>query len=100
VTGDCHLQADVSVNGGFKHMTSEHKPRRQVEYHEPDAKRLRDYAREVCDDLAAQTGDTINTNDMVNGLTDFMRIAGRIQAKYMNRVTQVDTAPEQQYGDK
>jgi hypothetical protein len=56
---------------------------RRVEYVVPDSRKLRRYAREVCNDLAEKGDALLSDREVVNGLTEFMRIAGRIQAKYL-----------------
>lgn len=80
-------------------MSEHHTSKRRIEYIPPDAGTLRQYAREICDDLAVQGDESICDRDVVNGLTEFMLIAGRIQAKYLNRLASVDTPKDSQYGE-
>ncbi|MEL7233776.1 MAG: hypothetical protein AAFV33_18560 [Chloroflexota bacterium] len=80
-------------------MSGKSTPGRRVEYVAPDVRKLRQYAREVCDDLAEKGDESLNDRDVVNGLTEFMRIAGRIQAKYLNRLVSVDSSDDPQYGE-
>ncbi len=72
-------------------MMADQSPKRRIEYLPPAREDIFACAQEVCDRMAAQHGDTFADPDIVHGLAEFMRIAARIHAKHLNRVTQVDT---------
>ena len=66
-----------------------------IEYCAPPRAALRTYAREIC----AHTGRTsfrfwFRCPEIVEGLAEFMKIAGTIQAKHLNRTQGVDNAPK------
>ena len=80
-------------------MTGTPDRKRNVQYVVPEPKALRTYARSVCDDLAQVTDASLADRDVVNGLAEFMRIAGRIQARYLNQSGAVDSPQTPGYGE-
>ncbi len=79
-------------------MSENQTSQRRVAYVAPEAKQLQQYARDICNDLAEEVDASLAHRDVVNGLAEFMRIAGRIQAKYLNRLASVDSPDEPEYG--
>ena len=81
----------MSTVGKQKH------PERPVEYVAPSDEAISAFARSICDQLA-ETGDSHCARlEVVNGLTDFLKLAGRIQAKYLNRSQVVDNRDNSEY---
>jgi hypothetical protein len=75
-------------------MAADSKLRRRVEYYVPDQEAIDQYARFVCEQVAERRGSAFCEPEVIRGLAEFMKIAGTIQAKYLNRANQVDNNAE------
>jgi hypothetical protein len=64
--------------------------RRRIEYLPPAQEDIHDYARAICQKIAAEHDPAYATPEIVFGLAQFMKIAGRIQAKHLNRLVDND----------
>ena len=59
---------------------------RSVTYVAPDGKVVRQFARDVCEQLAQQRGDARYTDpEVVNGLADCLDYLAQLLVKYVNR---------------
>lgn len=72
-------------------MGNKQELERHVEYLPPTDEAISAFARSVCKQLAENGDPTYTSLEVVNGLGDFLKLAGRIQAKYLNRAQGVDT---------
>ena len=78
-------------------MVKAEVPKRRTEYLPPSDDAIYNYARNICDQLA-NDGDIACTHlEVVHGLAEFMQLAARIQAKYLNRVQAVDNRDKSEY---
>ncbi len=66
-------------------MVNAEAPQRRVEYLPPSDGDIYNYARHICEQLASNGDTACNRLEVVGGLAEFMQLAGRIQAKYLNR---------------
>lgn len=67
------------------------KNQRRIEYLPPAQEDIDAYARAVCQKIAQAGDPSYTTPEVVHGLAEFMKIAGKIQAKHLNRVNLVTT---------
>ncbi|MEO0561917.1 MAG: hypothetical protein AAF125_07380 [Chloroflexota bacterium] len=70
------------------------KRRSGTEYVPPEDFAVGHLARTVCRQLADQLDPALGARDVVDGLTTFFKLSGRIQAKAKNRQS-VDTESEE-----
>ena len=70
-------------------MTSEEQSKRRVEYLPPSKEIIEDYVDRLCQRLAQQDAAFADP-DVVQGLAEFLYLAGCIRAKQLNRENQVD----------
>lgn len=85
---------DMTLTSWIEHCGQTRQPERRVEYAAPADEAISIFARSICGQLA-ENGDPHCANlEIVNGLTDFLKLAGRIQAKYLNRSQVVDSGDE------
>jgi hypothetical protein len=60
-------------------------PKRPVEYLPPTPKTIDQYVHAVCRELTQKENRNYLDTDFVRGLTTFMNVIVRIQARYLNR---------------
>lgn len=70
---------------------------RRIEYVAPTDEAIDAFARSVCEQLAEDGDRACATLEVVRGLTEFMKLAGRIQAKHLNRTQAVDNDHKSEY---
>ena len=80
-------------------MEPHNEPKKSVEYLPPSREALHAFAQAVCASLAERQNDpTLESKERIAGLTQFLEVVTRIQAKYMsneaNDLIDTDTKPE------
>lgn len=58
---------------------------RRIEYLPPAQEDIHDFASRICQRIAELRDPDFATPEIVYGLAEFMKIAGIVQAKYLNR---------------
>jgi len=58
---------------------------RPVEYVPPNTDLVRQYAHKVCRRLSEQEGQDYTGTDFTRGLTNFMQVVAKIQARHLSR---------------
>lgn len=67
---------------------------RKVEYLPPEREGIDRYAQQVCEELAHRSADpSFRERDIMDGLAEFLHLAGKIQAKYLSSQDSFDNAP-------
>lgn len=61
------------------------RPQRPVEYVPPNTDLVRQYAHKVCRHLSKQEGKDYTGTDYTRGLTNFMHVVAKIQARHLSR---------------
>jgi hypothetical protein len=62
----------------------------RIEYLPPAPDAIYSYVRDICQKLAEQRDASYASPEIVRGLSDFMLLAGKIQAKHLNRTHSID----------
>jgi hypothetical protein len=70
------------------------KKQRPVEYLPPTYEAAHAYARAICGKMAERHDPSYADSEIIRGLAEFMQIAGKIQAKHLNRANRVDNDAE------
>lgn len=58
--------------------------RRLVTYYPPDAKTIKEYARQVCQELGLKGNANFLHPDVINGLADYLNFSAELIAKLLN----------------
>jgi hypothetical protein len=58
--------------------------KRQVTYYPPDAKTIKEYARQVCQELGLKGNADYVRPDVINGLADYLNFSAELIAKLLN----------------
>lgn len=61
------------------------QPKRPVEYVPPNADLVRQYSHQVCRRLSEQEGRDYTGTDFTRGLTNFMQVVVKIQARHLSQ---------------
>ena len=69
---------------------------RKVEYLPPEREGIDRYAQQVCDELAQRYADpSFREREIIDGLAEFLHLAGKIQARHFSGQDSFDNAPRE-----
>lgn len=67
---------------------------REVEYLPPERESIDRYAQQVCEELAERYADpSFREREIMDGLAEFLHLAGKIQARHFSGQDSFDNAP-------
>lgn len=58
--------------------------KKPITYYPPDAKTIKQFARQVCQELGLQGNTAYTHPDVINGLADYLNFSAEVIAKLLN----------------